>query len=129
MNEVHKWLEETLKLPATTQGSWVWCDVAVPLVNGADEGMLRSAGFKCSTKRNRFFHVSTKFLPGEMAIGYNCSKAIPFPVGYVKRKPGPKKGSKRAKEAIKESLHKVADALCEYQSRVELTNLLATAPD
>ena len=121
MNEVHKWLE-FMGCKATTEGSWVWCgeDPSGPM--GIGSTALKYAGFKFSTKRKRFFHVSTKFLPGEKAEGLHTSP-IPFPVGYVKRNPGPKKGSKRVKKAPKDM------EISDYNTRVELTCLLATAPD
>jgi len=113
-NEVHRWLEEELLLLTVTQGSWVWCVRPSIGMHSDDVVNLRKAGFKLSTKRNQYFHVSTKFLPGEMAEGLH-SEPIPFPVGYVKRKPGPKKGSKQAAEA--------------HDARVVLTMLLTSAPD
>jgi hypothetical protein len=130
MNEVHEWLRELGKHTGTfgkpiakSEGSWVWADevITAPIWVAA----LRRAGFKFSTKRGKFFHVSTKFLPGECAEGLH-REPVPFPPGYVKRKPGPKKGSKRVKEYV---LSAVSTNRDEYESRVELTNLLAAVPD
>jgi hypothetical protein len=143
MNEVHKWLIDLGKYTATfgaprvkTEGSWVWADeiITAPIWVAA----LKRAGFKLSTKRGKFFHVSTKFLPGEMAEGLHRDP-VPFPVGYVWRKPGPKKGSKRVKTGYMDNLHKGTLALSKpglsngeyaelHSNVVDVEALLAAAP-